>query len=190
MSSQCDVLVVEDEPRLRSFLERALTEMDLRCLCVSGAAPAREVMRRAAPATLLLDVRLGAEDGLAMLESLRDQGFALPAVVMTAYADVPLAQRALRLGAVDLLTKPFSLAELEAALSRARNQQLLARAAPGTAADEPRRDSPAETPTFDQVKRQALEAALARSGGNRTLAAKALGVSRRTLYNWLARLDA
>ncbi|RMD66403.1 MAG: hypothetical protein D6824_00960, partial [Planctomycetota bacterium] len=97
---------------------------------------------------------------------------------------------ALRLGAVDLLTKPFSLAELEAALSRARNQQLLARAAPGTAADEPRRDSPAETPTFDQVKRQALEAALARSGGNRTLAAKALGVSRRTLYNWLARLDA
>lgn len=186
MSSQCDVLVVEDEPRLRSFLERALAEMDLRCLCVSGAAPAREALRRAAPATLLLDVRLGAEDGLSMLESLRKQGLALPAVVMTAYADVPLAQRALRLGAIDLLTKPFSLAELEAALSRARNQQLLARAAP----DEAPRDSPEETPTFDQVKKRALEAALARSGGNRTLAAKALGVSRRTLYNWLARLDA
>jgi len=179
-----DVLVVEDEERLRSRVLRALPEMGLTGMGARGVHDARALLARVRAGALLVDIRLGAEDGLAMLESLRAAGDHRPAVVMTAFADVPSAQRAMRCGVADYVTKPFSLDQLERALARACS------ARPGAPVDDgPGDGGPADDGTFESAKLRAVNRALERNDGNKRKAARDLGISRRTLYNWLERFE-
>lgn len=179
-----DVLVVEDEERLRSFVLRALPGMGLSGLGVASADEARRLLREREARVLLLDIRLGGASGLDLLEGLRASGDERPAVFITAYADVPSAQRALRCDAADFLTKPFTLDQLEHALSRACRRARRTHGAQLAGLD----DAPPEPPaSLDAAKRRALLAALERTGGNKLRAARQLGISRRTLYNWLER---
>jgi len=71
-------------------------------------------------AVLLLDIRLGRDNGLELYRSLRASGDETPPVIfMTAYADLPMAVQALRLEAVDFLEKPLRRTDLFSALERA-----------------------------------------------------------------------
>jgi len=183
---RADVLVVEDEAKLRSLVLRVLPEMGLGGVGASSVDEGWRSLRKHNPRVLLLDIRLGLESGLDLLESLRADGDDRPVVLMTAFADVPGAQRALRCGAADFITKPFTLAELERALERAWRgamERSTGLASPDGGA-APAGDHPV---SIDEVKRRALRGALERAGGNKRLAAKTLGISRRTLYHWLER---
>jgi DNA-binding NtrC family response regulator len=184
-----DVLVVEDEDRLRDVILRALPEMGFTGAGATRIDEARHIMRTHEVHVLLLDVRLDGDDGLEWLESLRAQSNEIPAVLMTAYADVPGVQRALRSGAADFLTKPFKLHQLEAALSRAYRKVVAmqeVKMAKALVFAEPESTSE-ELPMVDEVRRRALHSALEQAGGNKQRAAEMLGISRRTLYNWLER---
>ena len=182
LSCCVDVLVVEDEDRLRSFILRALPEMGLTGVGAASVDDARDLLRTHDIRVLLLDIRIGSASGLDLLDELRSAGETRPAVMMTAYADVPSVQRALRSDAADFLTKPFTLAQLEQALSRA----CCAASSRTPAAPSDHGDAPV---SVEMAKRRALRAALDRADGNKLQAARELGVSRRTLYNWLARYD-
>ena len=71
---------------------------------------------------LLVDVRMPQMSGLDVQERLAQEGRAMPVIVMTGHADVPLAVRAMKAGAVNFLSKPFEeetlLAAIEEAVSR------------------------------------------------------------------------
>ncbi len=70
---------------------------------------------------LLLDVRLADEpDGVSVLEELRRRGNRTPVVMVTGYGDVPLAIRAMRSGAADMIEKPFSQSQMISAIESAR----------------------------------------------------------------------
>lgn len=72
-----------------------------------------------APGCVLLDVRLGAMDGLAVQQALKDKGVVLPVIIITGHGDVGLAVRAMKAGAVDFLEKPFEKTAVIASLEQA-----------------------------------------------------------------------
>ena len=124
---QYSVLVVDDEPGMLSFLQRALTP---RCSVVDTAGSveqAEPLLRRRLYDLIVLDIALPGRSGIDWLHELRAEGYAGDVVLMTAYADLDTAIDALRAGAADFLLKPFSLAQALNAIQRCFERSLLIR---------------------------------------------------------------
>lgn len=114
------VLIVDDEPGLRSFLEECL-ESDYEVKTAGTVDEALELLSSYTPELIFCDLKMPKRDGLDLLIHL-NQREKLPAfVLMTAYATVDVAVRAMRLGAADFLQKPIesprSIRELAKRLS-------------------------------------------------------------------------
>jgi two-component system response regulator FixJ len=73
---------------------------------------------------LLVDVRMPGMDGLALQEHLAARRIDLPVIVVTGHADVPLAVRAMKAGAVDFIEKPYSVEAIVNAVHRALDRAL------------------------------------------------------------------
>jgi two-component system, LuxR family, response regulator FixJ len=71
------------------------------------------------PGAIVLDLRMPVVDGFQVLTTLNEQGVSWPAIVMTGHGEVPVAVKAMKLGAIDFLEKPFSEEALLGALTRA-----------------------------------------------------------------------
>jgi two-component system response regulator FixJ len=71
---------------------------------------------------VITDIRMPEMDGVELIAEMRKKSVPLPVIVVTAYADVPLAVQAMKLGANDLLVKPFDVAALLTALETASHQ--------------------------------------------------------------------
>jgi FixJ family two-component response regulator len=101
------VFVVDDDASVRHALKRLLGSVGLRC---ETFVDAREFLRRTEQdltGCVLLDVRMPGLSGLDLQQKLTAAGIDLPIIFVTAYADVPLTVRAMRAGALEVLTKPF-----------------------------------------------------------------------------------
>lgn len=111
MDAKARILVVEDQPREAAALVRLLRTEGYEA---ATAASAAEALRRVdEPIDLVLcDVRLGSDDGVELLERWKRRRPTTPFVMATAFGEVPSAVNAMKLGAVDYLTKPFDPQEL------------------------------------------------------------------------------
>ena len=121
------VLIVDDEPGMLSFLQRALTP---RCGVVDVAASvekAEPLLRRRLYDLIVLDIAMPGRTGIEWLHELRADGYAGDVVLMTAYADLDTAIDALRAGAADFLLKPFSLAQVLNSVQRCYERSRLLR---------------------------------------------------------------
>ncbi len=119
------VLIIEDEESVRTALASRLAQHGY---AVQAATTAREGVAALAetPADLvLLDYRLPDADGLAVLERIRTDWPDLPTVMMTAFTNVNVAIKAMRLGAYDYVSKPFSLDEMMVVVDKALEAQRL-----------------------------------------------------------------
>jgi DNA-binding NtrC family response regulator len=105
------VLIVDDELAARYGLRRAL-ESKYRIVEADTAEAARDALMTEKPDLVLLDVVLPGQDGLSFLKTLRDQGSAMPVLMVSALDTAKTAVDALRLGAADYLVKGFELDEL------------------------------------------------------------------------------
>jgi DNA-binding NtrC family response regulator len=105
------ILIVDDEPASRYALKRAL-EGRYRVGEADSAAAARSALFSDKPDLLLLDVVLPGEDGLSFLKWLRQEGYELPVLMVSALDTAKTAVEALQLGAADYLVKGFELEEL------------------------------------------------------------------------------
>ncbi|MDB5326199.1 MAG: uncharacterized protein JWM57_1768 [Phycisphaerales bacterium] len=170
------VLVVEDEPKLRDLIGEVLRGWGFAAIPAKSGEEALRLCESRVPDVLLLDLNLPGRSGLETCQALRELGVAAAAIVLTGYGDLAAAQRAIELGVVAFLTKPFRLGELEKALAKAWRRPTLAVADDGV------------TPVvrLDDVERRHILSVLDQQGGNRTATAKALGISRRTLQYRLA----
>jgi len=113
------VLVVDDEPSVRKSLTRLLRAAGY---TVEAFASAREFLAREphhGPCCLVLDVRMSGLTGIQLQEMLAAAGRRMSIVFVTGHVDVPTSVKAMKAGAVDLLTKPVDVQDLIAAIQRA-----------------------------------------------------------------------
>ena len=113
------VLVVDDDPSVRKSLTRVLASVGY---AVEAFASAREFLARQphpGPCCLVLDVRMPGLTGIQLQELLAATGRRVSIVFVTGHADVPTSVKAMKAGAVDLLTKPVDAKDLIAAIQRA-----------------------------------------------------------------------
>ena len=118
------VLVVDDEPGMRHFLERTLKPRVGHVASAGSAEDADELMRRHRFDLVVLDIALPGKSGLQWLRELREAGVGSEVVLITAFADLDTAIEALRAGASDFILKPFRVTQvlnaLKHSLERAR----------------------------------------------------------------------
>ena len=101
------VLVVDDEPVVLQLFSRVLSEKGLRTRTASSAEEALKLLEEGGIACVLADKNMPGMDGIEMLRRVREAQPHCAFIVMTGYASTDSAIEALRLGAVDYLTKPF-----------------------------------------------------------------------------------
>ena len=118
------VLVVDDEPGMRHFLDKALAPRVARVLTAGSAEEAESLLRQHHVDLVVLDIALPGQNGIALLKALRARGETAEVVLITAFADLETAIEALRAGAGDMLLKPFRVTQVLGAvrhgLERAR----------------------------------------------------------------------
>jgi len=121
------VLVVDDEPGMRHFLERTLAPRVGHVVSAADADTAEALVRRHRFDLVILDIALPGKSGLQWLRELRAAGVASEVVLITAFADLDTAIEALRAGASDFILKPFRVTQilnaLRQSLERARLQR-------------------------------------------------------------------
>jgi len=106
------VLIVEDDQMLGRAVHRDLTEYGFAVQIASGFEEAIEVLRSAPIDVLLTDLRLGSADGIDLLETVRHLSPRTRSVLMSGFASARDYQRAVELGVVRVLCKPFTRADL------------------------------------------------------------------------------
>ena len=119
MAAEEIVFVVDDDADVRESLCALLGSADLDARAYESARAFLEAYRPAQSGCLIADIRMPDMDGLELQEELARLKIALPVIVVTGHADVPLAVRAMKAGAVDLIEKPFDDVQLIATVRRA-----------------------------------------------------------------------
>lgn len=118
-NSFASILVVDDEPDLRTLYELTLLREGYRVETASTLAEARAHLEVCRFDVLITDMRLPDGMGMELLHSLRDQRRKERAIVMTAYGSADNAVEALRCGAFDYLTKPVDLKQFRTVVASA-----------------------------------------------------------------------
>jgi len=113
------VYIVDDDEAVRDSLSILVSAAGYRVEVFASAKAFLEANGSAHEGCLLADIRMPDMDGLELQDELLRRKTGLPVVIMTGHADVPLAVRAMKAGAVDFLEKPFTRAQLLQSLERA-----------------------------------------------------------------------
>src|SRR5271165_2767058 len=101
------VFVIDDDRSVRLSIQDLVESVGLRS---ESFATAREFLSRKVsdgPCCLVLDVRLPQVSGLDFQRQLAEAGVQIPIIFITGHADIPMTVQAMKLGAVEFLTKPF-----------------------------------------------------------------------------------
>lgn len=117
------LLVVDDDPRLRSLLERFLTEQGYRVRGVENVEQMERMLTRELFSLIVLDLMLPGEDGLSACRRLRAGGNQIPIIMLTAKGDESSRIAGLEQGADDYLAKPFNPRELLARIRAVLRRQ-------------------------------------------------------------------
>lgn len=115
---QSIVLIVDDEKHTREGLRRLL-ENDYDVYVAADIAGAMSVLERDHVDLVLTDLRLGAEDGMQLIDRALKMSYRPIVIMMTAYGSVDSAVEAMKRGAYDFVTKPLNLDKVEMLIARA-----------------------------------------------------------------------
>jgi len=118
MPAKANVHIVDDDPAILDSLATLLESLGYKVFAYEGAKAFLGTNPQGANC-LMIDVRMPGMDGLELQAELARRGLKIPVIVMTGHAEVPLAVRAMKAGAVDFVEKPFEGNTLTDAIERA-----------------------------------------------------------------------
>lgn len=174
MSSPARILVVDDDAVFAQTLARALGRRGHAVRVASNARAALALAAGGEPCdAAVLDLRLGADSGLALIAPLRAAWPEVRILLLTGYASIATAVEAIKLGAVHYLPKPAGVEEILSALGRLDG--------------DPDMPAPEEPMSVDRLEWEHIQKVLAENGGNLSATARALKMHRRTLQRKLAK---
>ena len=119
MPESATIFIVDDDDAVRHSLELLLDASGFRTVSFASGQAFLDALAPDAQGCVLVDVRMPGMGGLEVQEELRRRRSAVPAIVMTGHADVPLAVQAMRAGAADFIEKPFTDETIRASIARA-----------------------------------------------------------------------
>ncbi len=113
MNAPQQILVVDDEPDIRTLLKEILEDEGYNVTTAENAAEARQARQQQRPTLILLDIWMPDIDGITLLKEWTEaEPLDIPVIIMSGHATVETAVEATRLGAYDFIEKPLSLAKL------------------------------------------------------------------------------
>jgi FixJ family two-component response regulator len=113
------VFVIDDDAGVRRSIQDLLESVDLRCEVFATAHDFLHSQRANGPGCLVLDVRMPGMGGLDVQRKLAEAGLKIPIIFITGHGDIPMTVKAMKLGAVEFLTKPFREQDLLDAIQQA-----------------------------------------------------------------------
>lgn len=177
------ILVVDDESDIRALVAEILTEEGYSVTTAADAAQARSARRESEFDVILLDIWMPDIDGITLLKEWNETGLAARVVMMSGHGTVDTAVEATRLGAVDFIEKPVSLAKLLRTVDKALALKRGAAAAGSLSANAPVGKSEAMRALRDQIARVAYHDAhtmfCGEPGAGKELAARHLAAQSR-----------
>lgn len=142
MSNDASILIVDDEPNVQLVFRTALETEGYPIVTACTGEEALAQLARSPFQLVLLDLSMPVLDGMETLRRLRESGSNVPVVIITAHGSIPHAVEAMKLGAIDFLTKP-----MPPNLLREKVAEVLARhRGKSSAAPEPARKAEAAPP--------------------------------------------
>jgi two-component system, response regulator RegA len=166
------LLIVEDD---KSFLQRLARAMEGRGFNVTTAetvADGLDQVEKSAPAYAVVDMRLGDGSGLDVISALKRRRPDARGIVLTGYGNIATAVTAVKLGAVDYMSKPADADDVAAAL---------------LALDGTKAEPPANPMSADRVRWEHIQRIYELCGRNVSETARRLNMHRRTLQRILAK---
>jgi DNA-binding NtrC family response regulator len=189
------LLAIDDEPGMLALVEKLACHMNFRVLCHSEGPGALAHISQVRPEVVLVDLQMPEVNGLDMLRAIREIDRSCAVILMTGHPSVQapwagnirelhsVVERACLLGETRMLTERDILAAMTTAQrpAPAEDSRPVAENAGETAG--------LSDDLLSSVQRTQIDRVLKRVGGNKTQAARLLGISRRSLYRWIDRLE-
>ena len=171
---ELSALIADDDEQFRTRLGRALEARGWEVHLASDVKQAIELARENAPGLAIVDLRLGGENGLDLVRALRPLDPTMMIIMLTGWGSIATALEAVRGGADHYMSKPIDADQIVAAF----------RSLPSDAYSA---EVPAAVPSLARVEWEHIQRVLTDCGGNISLAAKQLGLHRRSLQRKLSK---
>ena len=163
-------LIVDDDTQFTEILARALTRAGYAPLQAHNQQQMETLLNTHSPTHAVVDLKLGAENGLQIIQRIHHLSPGTSIVMLTGYSSIATAVEAVKLGAMNYLCKPVTLEELLAAFE------------PGESLPQP-----VSPPSVERLEWEHIQKVLTENNDNVSATARALGMHRRTLQRKLSK---
>ncbi len=170
------ILVIDDDVSFCAALRSAIRRRGIKCLIAHSFDDAIAEANAWNPGRAVVDLRLAERSGLELVGKLAEQHPDMKIVMLTGYGSITTAVTAIKLGAMNYLTKPAEVDDILKAFD--------AEAEPPVLLDEERK----EPLSMRELEHQHMLKVFAETGGNVSQTARVLGIDRRTVQRHMARL--